>query len=121
MVKMKLNFSDFVGILAVLITFLGLLKSSQSLQVSHALSMNRYRQIYGSKREMSLSSTSNDADDDEIDVSDELFMELIANQKKIRHNKKQNKMKIQPVGPEFSRIVNIEQVPGTFIPHSLFL
>jgi hypothetical protein len=54
----------------------------------------------------------NDNDDVEGDLNNEVFMELIANQKKVRHNKKQNKIKIQPIGPEFSRIVNIEQVPG---------
>ena len=73
------------------------------------------------RREMSSGSNSNDVDDDESDLNNEVFMELIANQKRVRHNKKNNKIKIQPIGPEFSRIVNIEQVPGNSIPQYLYL
>ncbi len=62
----------------------------------------------------------NDNDDVEGDLNNEVFMELIANQKKVRHNKKQNKIKIQPIGPEFSRIVNIEQVPGKALNHLFY-
>ncbi len=116
---MRIYFCSFVGIMTIFLSCFGLLQPSRSLRVSHASSMNRYRQIYGMRREMSSGSKSDDVDDDS-DLNNEVFMELIANQKRVRHNKKSNKIKIQPIGPEFSRIVNIEQVPGILIPHYLY-
>lgn len=108
-----------IGVLAVVVHCIGLLHSSQLRRISHTSLIQRSRQYYGRKEMVDndgIVGSNKDIDDAvESDLNNEVFMELIANQKKIRHNKKQNKIKIQPAGPEFSRIVNIEQVPGTNI------
>jgi len=113
-------FSIFVGFCMVFMPCFGLLLPSKSLRyprILHAPFINKYRQIYA-RMSNARSNDDDEDDDDENDLRNEVFMELVANQKKVRHNKKQNKIKIQPVGPEFSRIVNVAQVPGILKPYS---